>query len=452
MERGQEQAMTGRKPSIVWQVVGQYLPLAALALAAVLIYRQVADDGPSEPPSVSVDADHSARLAANIAFFEGRVVETKDSLSYNKLTGLYLQRLRETGDVSDVRRAELSATKSLEAAPKDYAGLIGLATVRIAQHDFADAERLALQAQQRVPGRADANAILGDAQMALGRYDEAGENYRLFLDNAPGSSAFSRQAAIAEVRGNLPLAEQFWKAAMDADRADAPENAAWARVQLGTLYFTTGKLDLSKEQLESALRVYPGYPSALAGLGRVAAARGDYSQAIERYRAANAGIPQPEYVAALADVYTRDGKPGPATQQAALMGVFSQLFQANGIRNDLTLILFDLDHGQASPATVDRARLAYEERPSLAAADIYAWALYRTGNLDEAEAYASQALRLGTQEPLYLFHAAVIAAARGDSTAARLRIERVLALNPQFAVLQSTEAAALAGQLKGTGR
>ena len=286
----------------------------------------------------------------------------------------------------------------------------------------------------------------------IGRYDEAGENYRILLDKLPGSSAFSRQAVLAELRGNLPLAEQFWKAAIDTDRSDAPENAAWARVQLGAFYFTTGKLESAKGQFETALKVYPAYPAALAGLGRVAAARHDDSKAIEHYRAATAAVPQPEYIAALADLYTRDNQPQQASRQTSLMGVFSQLFEANGIRNDLTLILFDLDHGNAGPETLERARLAFEERPSLAAADIYAWALYRNGRLEDAQAYSERALRLGTQEPLYLFHAAVIAHARRDDGTARTHLERLMALNPEFSVMHSAEAAALLKQLKAASK
>ncbi|MEP7215742.1 MAG: tetratricopeptide repeat protein [Anaerolineaceae bacterium] len=439
-----------QSPPLRWRVIGQYLPLAALALAAFLIVRNVTGDDGTTSSLATVGANHSEVLAANIAFFEDRVIETKDSLSYNKLTNFYLQRVREAGDVSDVRRAELSATKSLEAAPGDYAGLVNMALVRIAQHDFAAAATLATSAHEVIPSRPDALAILGDAQMALGKYDEATDNYRIYLEKAPGFAAFSRQATLAEIRGNFPLAEQFWRAAVDAERTDAPENSAWARVQLGNLLTTANRLSEAKVEFETALRVYPAYNFAQAGLAQVAAAEGDDARATELYTKATARVPLPQFIIALGDVYQRAGKSADAQRQFALVGAFDQLFEANGIRNDLTLIAFALDHGGDLNLALERARLAYAERPSLAATDLYAWALYRAGRLDDAAKKSAEALRLGTKDPTFLFHSGMIELARGNSATARLLLQQAFDLNPKFSVQHAAELKTALQSLKGT--
>ncbi len=448
MERAPARPVAPRQQPLAWKAIGLYLPLAAFALAAFLVFRDWRGEGAPSPSPVQVDPGHAERLAANIAFFEGRVAETNDSLSYNRLTALYLQRLRETGDVSDVRRAETSATRSLEVAPGQYAGLVALAQVRIAQHEFTAAETAAREALALAPSRADAQAVLGDALMALGRYDAAGDAYRTFLEKAPGSSAFARMAAYAEVNGNVPLADQYWRAAIDVDRGDAPEASAWARVQLANLLFVTGKTGAARDEYALALRVFPGYGPAEAGLGRVAAARGDDDQAIAHYTRAIASVPLPEYVAPLADILARSGDERGAARQAALMSAFDQLFAANGIKNDLTLILFDLDHGGDTGRALDLARAAYAERPSLAAADTYAWALYRAGQLDEARAMAEVALSRGTREPLFLYHAGAIAFAQGDDGAAAGWLQQVRDLNPAFSVQHQDEAARLLAQTK----
>lgn len=451
MERapGRTLPSAGRQP-LRWRVIGQYLPMAAFGLAAFLIARSVTGGDGTTSPLVTVDAAYSERLAANIAFFEERVAETNDSLSYNKLTGLYLQRVRETGDVSDVGRAELSATKSLEVAKGEYSGLINLAMVRIAQHDFEAAAVLAAQAMERAPGRADAYAILGDAQMALGLYDEAGANYRAYLEQAPGFSAFARQAVLAETRGNVDVAAQFWESAIAADGlVDSPENASWARFQLANLRFANGDLEAAESEYERALKLFPGYTHALAGLGRVAAAREEYGEAARLYAQATANVPNPEYIAALGDVYMKSGRADKAAERYALMGAIGQLFAANGIQNDLPLILFDLDHGRATQETLERARLTYERRPSLAAADVLGWALFRSGRFDEARKLANEALRLDTKDAMYLYHAGMIANAQGDTEASRELLSRALALNPEFHVLAAGEARQTLRQLGG---
>jgi tetratricopeptide (TPR) repeat protein len=101
----------------------------------------------------------------------------------------------------------------------------------------------------------------------------------------------------------------------------------------------------------------------------------------------------------------------------------------------MELALFDADHGQDPAGVVGRARAAYERRPGIKAADTLAWSLFRAGQLDEARRYADEALRLGTTDPLMLYHAGMIAQAQQDSTAARDFLGRALALNPRFSPL-----------------
>jgi len=421
----------------------------ALVVAAFLIVRNVNEGGGTPASLTTIDPQHAQQLNANIAFFEERVVETKDSLSYNKLTGFYLQRFRETGDTADIRRAELSATKSLEAARDDYAGRVNLALVKIVQHDFTAALDLTTKAKDEIPTRADAYAILGDAQFALGKYAEATESYKFYLDNAPGFGASVRQAALAEIRGNVALAEQFWQAAIRAEEVSGPENAAWARVQLGNLYATNGEQGKAKREFEDSLRTYPGYHLAQAGLARVAAASGDYAGAITLYQQATARIPTLEFVVALGEVFERAGRPQEAARQYALVGAIGELLTAAGVRSDLSLILFELDHGANLAGQVDVARRAYEERPSVNGADIYAWALFRAGRCDEARAKSDEALRLGTLEPILYFHAGMIAEKQGDTERAKTLLRKAIATNPSFSLRFENEARETLKALEG---
>jgi tetratricopeptide (TPR) repeat protein len=205
-------------------------------------------------------------------------------------------------------------------------------------------------------------------------------------------------------------------------------------VQLANLRFNLGDLEGARDEYKTALRVFPGYGAAEAGMGRVAAARDQDGEAIGHYERAVAAQPLPEFVAALGDVFARAGRAGEAERQFALVRAMGQLYEANGVRNDLTLIQFELDHGGEVPVQLERARTAYEARPSLAAADTYAWALYSAGYLDEARAKSDEALRLGTKEPLYLFHAAVIADAQADTEGARGHLDRLAELNSDFSL------------------
>jgi len=91
---------------------------------------------------------------------------------------------------------------------------------------------------------------------------------------------------------------------------------------------------------------------------------------------------------------------------------------------------------------------ARRERDDLYTEDTCAWALYRAGRLDEAEAASRKALALGTPDARLLHHAGAIRLARGDRTGLAL-VRRALRLNPGFDLTGAAEAKRLLGERAG---
>jgi tetratricopeptide (TPR) repeat protein len=75
--------------------------------------------------------------------------------------------------------------------------------------------------------------------------------------------------------------------------------------------------------------------------------------------------------------------------------------------------------------------------------DALAWALYRMGALEEAWSASERARRTGTRDRRILYHAAAIAAARGDTTTARTLAMRALDGHPEFDLIAAPAAKAL---------
>jgi hypothetical protein len=67
-------------------------------------------------------------------------------------------------------------------------------------------------------------------------------------------------------------------------------------------------------------------------------------------------------------------------------------------------------------------------------ADALAWALYANGLDEEAVARSRDALRLGTRNALFLFHAGMIRLSLGEGDAARTLLRRAYDVNPWFSV------------------
>src|SRR5262249_52814456 len=145
-----------------------------------------------------------------------------------------------------------------------YGGLLGLASVRIAQHEFVEAAALAQRGVELKPGKDGAGGygLLGDALLNAGRYDEAAAAYDKMLELEPGLPSLSRQADLAWIGGDEFNAEDFWKQALRFDDGLPAENRAWAMTQLGGLFFATGDLKAAEQEYDDALTAYPGYVHA----------------------------------------------------------------------------------------------------------------------------------------------------------------------------------------------
>jgi tetratricopeptide (TPR) repeat protein len=414
-------AIEGSGPSAVDQIVG--LP---------------------ERPETALDA----RMRALQETLRGGDERTR-GIASTLLGQAYLQKARETGDPVYYPKAEALFHEALSANAADGEAMVGLGTLALARHQFAEALDWGERARALNPHHAQVYGVIGDAQIELGRYDDAVETVQAMVDLRPDLGSYSRVSYIRELLGDREGAVAAMEQAATAGSGYA-ENVAWVHVQLGNLHFDGGEIDSAGQDYAAALAAVPGYASALAGQARVAAAHGDLETAATLYDRAVRAIPLPEFVVGYGDVLAAAERQDDAVAQYALVAAIQQLHAANGVDTDLELALFTADHGRPDdlPRAVEQARAAVAARPSVVAWDVLAWTLYRNGDLDGAAAASRQALRLGTQNALMQFHAGMIAAARGETAAAITFLESTLELNPHFSVRYAPEARAALGRLR----
>jgi tetratricopeptide (TPR) repeat protein len=374
---------------------------------------------------------------AYVAQLEQRVAESPSDSQGLMLLGLaYQQRARETGDPSYYPRSEEALRRSLTLAPNDYLAVTGLAALAASRHRFEDARRLAGRAVRLSPTSAEAYGVLGDSLLELGRYRQAFTRFDEMVSRKPTLGSYSRVSYARELLGRPRAAIAAMKLAIEAG-AGTGEPAAWTLVQLGNLYFDTGRLHPAALSYRQALARFPGYVHAQAALGKVAAARGAYETAVRRYRGAVTKLPLPQYEAALGDVLRQKRRPEAAARAYAVVDATQRLLRANGVRTELETALFDLDHGRPVAGALARAREAYRERKSIEGEDVLAWALYENGRCGQALAHSRRALRLGTRDALKIFHRGMIELCLNHGDEGRASLRRALAINPNFSLLYS---------------
>lgn len=421
-----------------WMLVGL---VAALAVFADLLIGPglVPGDGPS---TGKVDTPVLSRSASTgstdqiIAGLQQRLRENpKDFPSYINLAAGYLQKYRENGDPSMYTKAEDLLDRAEKINPQSAELFATRSRLAIGRHDFAGALKLGERAVALDPENAGYYGVVGDAQGELGMYDEMVKSYQEMVDRRPDFSSYSRIPRARELYGDPEGAIGATQQAIDARSLADDENTAWAYVQLGKTQWYTGNLDEAAESYAMSLKILPGYPLGLAGQGQIAAARGELKRAAAFYEQAIDRMPLPNYVGALGDIYAKMGDRQKAQDQYALVLAINKLFEANGVNGDMETARFFADHDMKPQKSLEYARAAYKAQPNTRAADVLAWNLYKTGNHKEAQRYASEAIRLGTRDPLKLYHAGMIAKALGQKERAREYLKQAADLNPHFWVL-----------------
>jgi tetratricopeptide (TPR) repeat protein len=422
------------------------MKLAAALIAFVAVFLGVrALDGGSESltgqPQVAVREGElpGATTAQRIEGLQAQVREApSDPDAYAQLGLAYLQQVRETGDPTFYPRAQGTFEQALRLDPRDFTATSGLGSLALARHDFRRALALGEQAARLSPGVARNYGVIADAQIELGRYGAAERTLQHYVDVKPELSSYARVSYFRELHGDLPGALSAMRLAVTAGGGTA-ENVGYVQALVGKLHFDGGDYAGAEGAYRTALETDPGFPAATAGLARVEAARGDYPIAIRRLRALIQRLPLPEYVIALGDTEQAAGMAAAARRDYQLVGAETRLLQANGVNTDAELALFEADHGDPSQA-VDLAARAWAVAPSVRSADAYSWALSAAGRDSEALAMSARAMRLGSRDPSFLYHAGMVALRAGRTERAKFFLSRLVSQSPRFNPLYAPRA------------
>lgn len=376
-----------------------------------------------------------------IRFYQDRLADnSRDALSWDMLAIGYMRKLRESGDPGYALRAEESLRRALAADPRDGQASGLLAWVALVKHEFAGAAAQAEALIRESPSDDMLYGILGDADIELGRYGEARQVLQRMMDLKPGPAAYTRAAYLRQLHGDIQGAIHLMQFAVEAASPRDRENLAWTRVQLGNLYFGRGDLAGAETQYAAALRVYPGYLYALAGLGGVRGAQGRFDDAIPLYEKSLAVIPLPVVAEALGDLYLRLGRREEAEREFSLVEYIGRLTQLNRAVYNRDLAYFYADHQRHLDQAVALAEREAMQRHDVYTDDTLAWADFQVGRYVEADRVMARALSLGTRDALLLYHAGMIARGLGDHPRAARYLEQALRTNPYFHILHAGEA------------
>ena len=366
-----------------------------------------------------------------IALYEKWVAGDPQNISDRTLlAAAYIQKTRETYDYGYLDRASKIVDQIL-AEKNDYEARRLRNLIELNRHHFSKVAEYAREMTRSTPLDTENWGTLGDALMEMGQYDEARQAFQKMMSIRRNLFSLNRNAYYRFVTGDVDGAIAMMSEAVQAG-APYPENKAWCLVELGNMYFKTGRWTEAARFFLQAVETFPESHTAYAGLGSVQAAQGKTSEAIESYKKAQAMIPMPQYAAALYDLYEIAGLKADAQHQLELIDLVAKLEAASNFKANRTLALIFANQERRLGDSLELAQTDFELRKDVYTCDALAWSLYKNQRFAEAREASQQALKPGTPEALLYYHAGMIDRALGDHAGARKALEKALQLNPGF--------------------
>lgn len=424
-----------------------------IGVAAAVLGARTSPPPKQAAKSISADilslipkpAGSAAADRAIAKWIEQARTQPANNKAWVNLGDALMQKARETSDFAYYGHAESAYQKALENNASDSDAMTGLAWVNGGKHLFDKSVEWANKAIAIDNRNNIAYGIIGDAELELGKYDDALNHYQKMIDIRPDLSSYSRGAYALFITGDMRKGRWLMQKAIEAGSPFA-ENTAWCRSRLATMLMSDGNLLAAEQVLKLGLKSAPENRHLLMGMGRCKGMLKDYAKAIEFYQKANASAPDHNALAALADLYRVTGNEAEAAKQEAAMEALHGANQANGVHDHIQMAQYYSDHAR-NP--VEAVRLAEEHKntKNVFEADVLAWCYYQNGQYKEAQEAITRALSQRTPEAKFFYHAGMIAAKLNDVATAKKRLYQALSLNPQFSVTDAPRAVAAVKEL-----
>ncbi len=343
-----------------------------------------------------------------------------------RLGWLFVSKARSASDPGFYKLAEQAANCIEMTSPGSPEALLLRGHVLHNLHRFHEAKPLAetLVAKR---GIAADFGLLGDIRLEIGDLEAAIEAYQRMMDLQPGPAAYVRGAQVRWLTGDLTGAIELMAMAAQAGGQDREANA-WGYTRLANLQCISGNLSESLQACRAALQLHPNSPTAHAMLAKLHLANGNFDDAVTELKQAESIQSLPETQWLLLEALRQAGRVD------EVPNVLSRLMQLGESQDRRTFALFLASENLQPDKAVELAKLELEERADVHTHDALAWAYFSVGQLDLASKHSELAVRHQTADPRLAFHAAAIAAKRGDPEMAerygKIALDHLSALLP----------------------
>lgn len=343
-----------------------------------------------------------------VAELTKKIAEKEDVKARLQIAAIYMSEARITGEHPYYYPAILKILDGVLALDsKNFEAMVYKASVKMSQHQFAEAKEIAEKARAINPDNAYVYGVLVDANVELGNYEEAVAVSDKMQALKPSLESYSRASYLREIHGDYPGAIEAMKMAVQAGLPGS-EPHCWSKKTLADLYEKTGQWKEAEMQYREILAMRPSYAFALEGLARIAKEKKEYPEALRLLEQASAIMPEFSFQEEMAEIYELQGNKKAAGEKYDEVIAMLKEDEVSGHTVALEMCRLYIKAGQPGKA-MEYAQKEYAARPlNIDVNSALAWVCYKNGEVAKAQEYLKAALRTGSKDPELRERAAVI--------------------------------------------
>ncbi len=381
-------------------------------------------------------------LQDDMQFWTNRLEQkgNDDITSQLKLASLYSRRFQYSGNINDLHLSDSLYITANQLQRNFGSGVYrSLAANCVTQHEFLQADRYL-----------DSAAVMGDdlyftklqqfdVKLELGQQKQA-EAILNSLRSKNNFDYFIRAAKLEDQKGNSEASISFMEKAY-ADIRDSRNESLllWVKTNLADMYGHNNRIEEAYQLYIEVVTNNPDYFHAWKGIAWIAYSHDQNTTLAKKILMwLQEKHPVPDYDLLLSEIAAfEENNEAKNKQLASFLDKVSNPAYGDMYNKYLFGILSDELNDPKGAMKI--AQTEINNRPTPQSYELYAWALYKNGQLNEATRIAQSRIINKTFEPDALYHIGILLKQSGDKTTAKQYLTEALESSFELGPLVTTE-------------
>ncbi|MEJ8842269.1 tetratricopeptide repeat protein [Lacibacter sp. H375] len=367
-------------------------------------------------------------IAADMKFWNDRLAITADDMSSQiKLASLYNQRFQYSGQISDIHKSDSLYHVANRLQKRFSSGIYrSLASNCVTQHQFIQAERYLDTAATMGDDMYLTRLQQFDVKLELGNYNRAEAILNAFR-HKNNFDYYTRASKLEDHKGNSEASISFMeKAYADIKESKKDQLLPWVKTNLADMYGHNNRISESYQLYTEVVKDHPDYYHAWKGIAWIAYSHDKNTEFAKKILLwLQEQHPVPDYDLMLSEIAAFEQNNQAKNQYlASFVDKVSNPAYGDMYNKYLFTIMSDELNNQSSAMSIAQKEIS--NRPTPQSYELFAWSLYKNGQLDEAVKIAESRIINKTFEPDALYHIGLLLKKSGKPKLAKQYLAEAL--------------------------